>query len=196
VGGAGAERRQNGVRAAPPERERRPRKTTERDKRWEDLQLCRKSIKVVFAKQPSRPLIRAGGSNKIDYACVESNDTFMHVNKNVSGDSYIVEFVHDATENLYEGGQYGCRNFHVTKTPLYMLKILKLLVFYLPMLVTLFFMNLFVYKIPMHRKWVRLKSVSYLLLMLSFASTLISCESIIKITEPILMAIKKALLGR
>jgi hypothetical protein len=33
-------------------------------------------------------------------------------------------------------------------------------------------------------------------LMLSFASTLISWECIIEITEPILMAIKKALLGR
>ena len=83
-----------------------------------------------------------------------------------------------------------------TKTPLYMLKLLKLLLFYLPMLVTLFFMNIFVYKIPMHRKWVRLKCVMKLLLDAPFASTLISYETIIKITEPILMAIKKALLGR
>ena len=78
-------------------------------------------------------------------------------------DSYIVEFVHDATENYNERGKYGCRNFHVTKTPLYMLKVLKLLLFYLPVLVTLFFVNLFVYKIPMHRKWVRLKCVLNLL---------------------------------
>lgn len=137
-------------------------------------------------------------TNKIDYAYVESNDTFMHVDhdKNALCDSYIVEFIHDATGNYYERGKYGCRNFHGTKTPLYMLKLLKLLLFYLTMLVTLFFLNLFVYKIPMHWKWVRLKSVSYFLLMFSFASTLISCESIIKITESILMAIKKALLGR
>ena len=40
-------------------------------------------------------------------------------------DSYIVEFVHDATENYYERGKYGCRNFHGTKTPLYMLKVLS-----------------------------------------------------------------------
>ena len=124
------------------------------------------------------------------------NYMFVDHEKYAACDSYIVEFVHEATENYYERGKYGCRNLHGTKTPLYMLKILKLLLFYLLMLVTLFFMNLFVYKIPFHRKWVRLKSVSYLLLMLSFASTLISCESIIKITEPILMAIKKALLGR
>src|SRR5215217_3746669 len=98
-------------------------------------------------------------TNKIDYAYVESNDTFMHVNKNALCDTYIVEFVHDASENHYERGKYGCRNFHVTKTPLYMLKFLKLLVFYLPMLVTLLFMNLFIYKIPFHRKHVRLKIV-------------------------------------
>ena len=29
-------------------------------------------------------------------------------------DSYIVEFIHDATENYYERGKYGCRNFHLT----------------------------------------------------------------------------------
>ena len=135
-------------------------------------------------------------TNKIDYAYVESNDTFMHVNKNALCDSYIVEFVHDAIGNYYERGKYGCRDFHVTKTPLFLLKILKLRLSCFPMLIALCLHDLFIYKIPFHRKWVRLKSVSYLLLMLSFASTLISCESIIKITEPILMAIKKALLGR
>ena len=99
---------------------------------------------------------------------LDKNYVFMDHGKHAVCDSYIVEFIHEATENYYKRGKYGCRNFHGTKTPLYMLKILKLLVFYLPMLVTLFFMNLFVYKIPMHRKRVRLKSVSYLLLMLSF----------------------------
>ena len=74
-------------------------------------------------------------------------------------DSYIVEFAHVATESYYERGKYGCRNFHVTKMPLYVLKFLKLHLFYLPMLVTLLFMNLFIYKIPMHRKHVRLKCV-------------------------------------
>ena len=41
-------------------------------------------------------------TNKINYAYVESNDTFMHVNKNALCDTYIVEFVHDATESYYE----------------------------------------------------------------------------------------------
>src|SRR5215217_2628217 len=74
-------------------------------------------------------------------------------------DSYFVEFAHDATESYYERGKYGCRNFHVTKTPLYVLKFFKLHLFYLSMLVALCFLNLFIYKIPMHRKHVRLKRV-------------------------------------
>jgi hypothetical protein len=84
-------------------------------------------------------------TNKIDYAYVESNN-FMHEthDKNALCDSYIVEFAHDATESYYERGKYGCRNFHVTKTPLYVLKFLKLHLFYLTMLVTLLFMNLFI----------------------------------------------------
>ena len=79
-------------------------------------------------------------------------------------DGYIVEFVHDATENYYERGKYGCRNFHVRKTPLSMLKIWKVLLFYLPMLDTLCFIDLFSYKMPMHRKHVRLKCGLSLLL--------------------------------
>ena len=55
--------------------------------------------------------------------------------------NYIVDFVHYATENYYERGKYGYRNFHVTKTSLFTLKILKLLLFYIPMLDTLFFMD-------------------------------------------------------
>src|SRR5215218_7145446 len=99
-------------------------------------------------------------TNKIDYAYVESNN-FMHEthDKNALCDSYIVEFAHVATESYYERGKYGCRNFHVTKTPLYVLKFLKLQLFCLPMLATILFMNLFIYKIPMHRKHVRLKCV-------------------------------------
>jgi hypothetical protein len=79
-------------------------------------------------------------------------------------DIYIVEFVHDATENYYERGKYGCWNSYVTNTPLFILKSLKFLLFYLPILVTMCFFDLFSYKIPMHRKWVRHKCVLYLLL--------------------------------
>ena len=87
---------------------------------------------------------------------LDMNYVLLDHEKHALSDSHIVEFVHDATENYYEKGQYGCRNFRVTKTPLFLLKVLKFLLFYLPMLVTLYF--------PMHRKWVRLKCVSYLLL--------------------------------
>src|SRR4051812_21801359 len=88
-------------------------------------------------------------------------------------DSYILDFVHDATENYFERGKFG-QNFHVTKTPLLMLKVLKLHLFCLPMLIALFFNELFYCNIPMHRKHVRLKCVWYLLLYSLFcASTLI-----------------------
>ena len=50
-------------------------------------------------------------------------------------DGHIVEFIYDATEIFYERGEYGI------KTPLYMLEVLKLLLFHLPMLVTLFYVN-------------------------------------------------------
>src|SRR5215218_6396226 len=94
------------------------------------------------------------------------NDTFMHMNhdKNVLSDGYIVDFINDATESYYERGKHGYMHLNNIKFPLFMLRILKLLVFYLPMLVTLFFMNLFVYKIHFHRKRVRLKCVLNLLL--------------------------------
>jgi hypothetical protein len=42
--------------------------------------------------------------NKNDYAYAESSNYFMHVahDKNVSCDSYIVNFIHDATQRYYE----------------------------------------------------------------------------------------------
>ena len=79
-------------------------------------------------------------------------------------DSYILDVVHDKTENYFERGKFGYRNFHVTKTPLLLLKLLKLFLFHLPMLVTLCFHDLFLYKVPRNRKWVRLKCVSHFLL--------------------------------
>src|SRR4051812_37476874 len=30
-------------------------------------------------------------------------------------DSYILDVVHDSTENYFERGKFGCRNFHVKK---------------------------------------------------------------------------------
>ena len=61
------------------------------------------------------------------FAYVESNkiSMLMHHEKNALCDSYIVEFIHDATENYYEGGIYACRNCNNIKFPLYVLKVLK-----------------------------------------------------------------------
>mgnify|MGYP005850777081 CR=1 FL=1 len=42
-------------------------------------------------------------------------------------DSYIVEFDYDPTCNYYDRGQYGCRNFHATKLPRVMWRLLLFL---------------------------------------------------------------------
>ncbi len=71
------------------------------------------------------------------FAYVESNkiSMLMYHEKNDLCDGYIVEFIHDATENYYEGGTYACRSCNNIKFPLYALKILKLCLFCFPMLV-------------------------------------------------------------
>ena len=53
-----------------------------------------------------------------------------------------------------------CNNI---KFPLYVLKVLKLYLFCLPMLVDSCSHKLFAHKIPMHRKWVRLKCACHML---------------------------------
>ena len=89
----------------------------------------------------------------------------MHVNRveNMFCDSYIVEFAYDPKFNYYEGGTYACRNCNNIKFPLYVLKVLKLCLFCLPMLVDYCYHKLFAHKIPMHRKWVRSKCASHML---------------------------------
>ena len=75
--------------------------------------------------------------NEKNFAYVESikNSMLVDHEKNVLGAGYIVEFIHDATENYYEGGIYACRNCNNVKFPPYVLKFLKLCLCYLPMLV-------------------------------------------------------------
>ena len=92
--------------------------------------------------------------NEKNFAYVGSSKISMLVDheKNALGAGYIVEFIHDATENYYEGGKYACRNCNNVKFPLYVLKISKLCLFYLPMLVDYCSHKLFDHKIPMHRK--------------------------------------------
>jgi hypothetical protein len=115
----------------------------------------------------------------------------------ISRDIYIIEFVHDATENYYEREKYGCWNSHVTKTPLFILEVPKLLLFYLPILMTMCFFDLFSYKIPMYRKWVRLKCVLYLLLDAFFWLPFIFLMwASSQITKPSSKTLKKSTLGR
>ena len=64
--------------------------------------------------------------------------------ENMICDSYIVEFAYDPTCNYYERGKYGCRNFRVTKLPLFMLRLL--LSSSLHILVFACLDNLFIYK--------------------------------------------------
>jgi len=87
----------------------------------------------------------------------------MHHEKSVLCDIYIVEFIHDATKNYYERGTYAFTYSNNTKFPLYVLKILKLCLFCLPMLVDSCSYKLFAHKIHMHSKWVRVKCVSHML---------------------------------
>ena len=57
---------------------------------------------------------------------LEDYKTFMRVDheEKILYDCYTVEFEYDPTCNYYERGKYGCRNFHVTKLPLFMLRLL------------------------------------------------------------------------
>jgi len=103
-------------------------------------------------------IVKSGFNNPTVFE-LNRNYVFVDHEKHALCDSYIVEFVHDATESYYERGKYGCKSFQVTKTPLFMLEVLKLYLFHLSMLVALCFDNLFCYKAPLHRKWGRLKFV-------------------------------------
>ena len=71
--------------------------------------------------------------------------------------------IHDATENYYEGGIHACRSCNNIKFPLYVLKVVKLYLFCLPMLVDSCSHKLCAHKIPRHRKWVRFKCASHIL---------------------------------
>ena len=81
--------------------------------------------------------------------------------ENISCDSYFVEFAYDPTCNYYERGKYPCRNFHVTKLPLFMLRLLSSLCSSLHILVFVCLANLFSYNMPMHRKYVKLICVCH-----------------------------------
>ena len=96
---------------------------------------------------------------------MESSKISMQVDheKNALFAGYMVGFIHYAIENYYERGSYASTYCNNIKFPLYVLKILKLCLFYVPMLVDYCYHKLFSHKIPMHRKWVRLKCASHML---------------------------------
>jgi hypothetical protein len=90
-----------------------------------------------------------------------TSSMLVHHEKGAVCDGYIVEFIHDASKNYYERVSYAftyCKNI---KFPLYVLKVLKSCLFCLPMLVGSCSHGFF-HKIPMHRKWVRLKCASHM----------------------------------
>ena len=109
---------------------------------------------------------------------LEECQLFMHVDRvtNMFCDSYIVEFYYDPTCKYYERGKYGCRNFHVTKLPLVMLRLLLFLSPSLHMLVFACLDNLFAYKIPIHSMLdLNVLVICFMMLSLRFNSCR-SCE--------------------
>jgi hypothetical protein len=96
---------------------------------------------------------------------VGSINYFMHVahDRDVFCDSYIVNSIHDAIESYYERGKHSLMYLNNIEFPLFMLQILKLHLFYLSMFAAMCLVDLFSFKIPMHRKWFRFKCASYLI---------------------------------
>ena len=121
----------------------------------------------------------------------------MQHEKSALCDSCIVEFIHDSTKNYYERGTYAFTYCNNIKFPLYVLKILKLCLLYLPMLVDSCSHKLFSHKIPMHRKWVRIKCACHMLhdapIMFQFLSFMWAS---LKSSCLAKKALKKALVGR
>ena len=113
-------------------------------------------------------------SINVNPTILEECQLCMHMDRgqNMLCDSYFVEFDYDPTCNYYERGKYGCRNFYVTKLPLFMLRLLSSSS--LHMLVFACLDNLFAYNTPMHRKYVRLRCICHVfydaLFMLQFLS--------------------------
>ena len=90
--------------------------------------------------------------NKIAYMKSSKFSMLLDHEKNALCEGYIDESIHDATKNYYEGGIRACRSCNNIKFPLYVLKVLKLYLFCLPMLVDFCSYKLCAHKIPRHRK--------------------------------------------
>jgi hypothetical protein len=88
--------------------------------------------------------------------------TYVAHDRDALCDSYIVSFIHDATKNYYERGKYGLMDLNNIEFALFMLQLLKLYLFCLPMLFALRFYDLSLYKIIFYWKWFRFKYLSHL----------------------------------
>ena len=122
-----------------------------------------------------------------DIYAIKSDKSSMLVQHEKSDvcDSYIVESIHDVSENYYEEGTFALTYINNIKFLLYVLIVLKLHLFCLPMLVHSCSHKLFAHKILMHRKWVRPKGASHMLHDALFhVSILIFYASIIEIIMP------------
>ena len=87
----------------------------------------------------------------------------VHHEKSDVCDGYIVESIHDVSKDYYEEGTYALTYLNNIKFLFYVLIVLKLHLFCLPMLVDSCSHKSFAHKIPMHRKWVRPKCASHML---------------------------------
>jgi hypothetical protein len=96
---------------------------------------------------------------------VGSINPFMHVahDREALCDRYIVNSIHDATESYYERGKHGLMDLNNIEFSLFMLQLLRLYLFCLPMLFALRFHDLSLYKTIFYRKWFRFKCLSHLL---------------------------------
>ena len=107
--------------------------------------------------------------NEKNFAYVESSKFSMLVDheKNALCGSYIFEFIHDATENYYERGRYAFIYLNNIKFPLYVMKVLKLSLFYRPMQVDSCSHRLLAHKIPILGNGLDLNVLDIFFMMLS-----------------------------
>ena len=100
-----------------------------------------------------------------DMYAIKSDKSSMLVQHEKSDvcDSYTIESIHDVFENYYEEGTYALTYLNNIKFLLYVLIVLKLHLFCLPMLVDCCSYKLCTHKIPRHRKCVRFKCASHML---------------------------------
>ena len=92
-------------------------------------------METIYSIRVSYDTLTIPNEKKIAYVESNKNSILVDHEKNALCDGYIVEFIHGATKNYYEGGTYACRNCNNVMFPLYVLNILKLCLFCLPMLV-------------------------------------------------------------